>query len=403
MYSVTLIESTTTEINVIGAKQKGAGYSDTIGCNHTVSISVMNFIGRVYIEGSLASDPTEDDWFPITLANNLDYVQFPLNPNQPTGSGGGDTVVVAYSFSGNYVWIRARLNRDYLIPFPQDANYVGAIRYVLLNYGSVSPAGVPIINGTSLGSPGPAGPAGIQGPTGYTGPGGAGSTGPAGPPGPAGGPTGPTGYTGIQGPTGYTGPLGTGPTGSKGDTGPVSTVPGPTGIGPTGATGAASTVTGPTGAGSTGPTGALGPRGYTGSTGSQGIQGPTGPAGGPTGSAGHTGPTGAVGVSIFNFYINYDGAGIINTISNLPSGWSVANLGPNYVTINHTATGLPQGFIAYGQTYVGGTIYVSRGPTALMNLSYDTTAASQFTLNGITANNVGTVYGGQARMAIFFS
>lgn len=403
MYSVTLLDSTTTEINVTGQKQKGAGYSDTIGCNHTVSISVMNFIGRIYVEGSLASEPTENDWFPINLNGTGDYIQFPLNPNLPTGSGGGDTIVVAYSFSGNYVWLRARLNRDYLIPFPQDANYVGAVRYILLNYGSVSPAGVPYYGQNTAGVPGPAGPAGPQGANGSTGPTGAGATGPSGPAGPPGGPTGPTGPSGLigsRGPTGYTGPFGTGPTGP---TGPISTIPGPTGVGPTGPTGLASTVTGPTGKGTTGPTGPLGLRGLTGPIGATGSQGPTGPAGGPTGASGETGPTGPVGVSIYNFVVNYDGAGIISSINGLPSGWLVVNLGPNYVTISHTAIGFPQGFVAYGQTMVGGTIYVSRGPTALMNLSYDTTIPVQFTLNGITANNVGTVYGGQARMAIFFS
>lgn len=382
MFSVTLLDSTTTEINVTGSKQKGAGFSNTIGCNHTVSISVANFIGRVYIEGSLASDPGEDDWFPIKLRGNLDYLQFPLNPNAPTGANNGDSGVTAWSFSGNYIWIRARVNRDYLRPVPQDTLYVGAVRYILLNYGAVSPAET-VIPGISSGGPGSQGPAGPMGPSGPAGPTGSTGYGATGPTGPFGGPPGDTGPTGsASNVTGPTGPGGTGPTGPRGFTG-NNGLPGPTG--PTGRQGA----TGPHG----GPTG---PTGFTGSTGSTGITGPTG-----VGGTGPTGPQGAAGLSAYNFFVNYDGAGIVNSVTGLPSGWS-AIIGSNFVNITHTVSGLPQNFIAYGQTSVGGTIYTSRGPNAIMNLSYDTTLPTKFTLNGITANNVGTVYGGSARMSVFF-
>ena len=403
MFSIIILDSTTTQLNVTGQKHKGAGFSNTIGVLHTVSISVSNFIGRVYIEASLASNPSEIDWFPIKLNNNSNYIQFPLDPNKPTGLNNGDTGVYAYSFSGNYIWIRARVNRDYLIPYPQDTEFVGAVQKILLNYGAVGPAS-PIYadtnnNGTS--EPGPAGPQGPTGPLGNTGPAGDGSTGPTGPYGGPPGPTGPTGaasdIAGPTGYTGYTGPMGadstvTGPTGPIGFTGPSVTGP----------TGADSTVTGP--AGVTGPTGTqgiIGPRGATGHTGSTGIQGPTGPRNGPTGPQGPTGNAGVPGITAYNFYVNYDGGGVISSVTSLPVGWT-ASVGPNYVTITHNIAGLPQGFIAYGQSFIGSTVWTSRGPNAIMNLSYDTTVPTQFTLNGITANNVGTVYGGSARMSLFF-
>lgn len=378
MFSVTLLDSTTTEINVTGTKQKGAGFSNTIGCNHTVSISVANFIGRVYIEGSLANDPTEEDWFPIQLRGTSDYIQYPINPNAPTGANNGDTSVTAYSFSGNYIWIRARVNRDYLVPFPQDTLYVGAVRYILLNYGAVSPAETVIPSESSvmaLSEPGPAGPQGPTGPDGPTGPTGFGDTGPTGP---FGGPPGSTGPTGPRetGPTGFGA---TGPTGSRGQTGSIG-LPGPTG--PTGRQGA----TGPLGA----PTG---PTGRTGGT------GPTGPTG--TGITGPTGPLGPAGLTAYNFNIIYDGAGIVSNVIDLPDGWS-ALIGSNFVVITYTGSGLPQNFIVYGQSSVGGTVFSSRGPNALMNLSYDTSIPNVFRLNGITASNVGTVYGGSARVSVFF-
>ena len=428
MFSVSLMGSTTTQVNVVGVQQKGAGYSNTIGCNHTVSISVINFIGRIYIQGSLASQPGPNDWFAIPLVGEIPFVQFPLNPAAPTGSGNGDTTVVTYSFSGNYIWIRAVCDRTYLVPPPTDPGLVGAVRQILLNYGAVSPAatggggsssstaqnGLPIggtagqilaknsnanydaawittnhtyvsnaapsstltgdlwwndeegnlyINYQSswvpsvITQPGPPGPAGLTGPTG-----------------PFGGPPGPTGAASeITGPTGWTGPMATG------------------------ATGPASTVTGPTG--STGPAGIQGPWGYTGPTGFTGIQGPTGPSRGPTGT---TGPTGPIGVNQYEFTVNYGGGGAITSITNLPVGWT-SSIGSNYVTIAYTVPGLPQNFIAYGLTTVGGTVYTSRGPTALMNLSYDLAIPGHFTLNNITANNVGTVYGGLAKFTVYIN
>lgn len=360
MFSVTLLDSTTTEINVTGSKQKGAGFSNTIGCNHTVSISVANFIGRVFIEGSLASEPSEHDWFPIKLRNNLDYIQFPLNPNSPTGSNNGDSGVYAYNFSGNYVWLRARVNRDYLRPYPQDTLYIGAVRYILLNYGSVSPAETfyqESGTGSGGGGAGPAGPMGPSGPAGPTGPIGGGSTGPTGP---FGGPPGDTGPTGTaSNTTGPTGPGGTGPTGPQGNTGSAG-IPG---------------VTGPTG-----------------------LRGATGPFGGPTGA---TGPQGTPGATSYAFIVNYDGAGIISSVTNLPTGWS-AVFGANYVTITHNLGSFPQYFMAFGKTSAGGTVFSSRGPNAIMNLNYDTSLLNEFRLNGITANNVGTFYGGLARMIVLF-
>jgi len=424
MFSVTLLGSTTTQINVVGIPQKGAGYSNTIGCNHTVSISVVNFIGRVYIQGSLASQPGPMDWFPIPLVGDVPFLQFPQNPSAPTGSGNGDTGVIAASFSGNYIWLRAIVDRSYLIPPPTDPYLVGAVRYILLNYGAVSPAATSIGQGGSTATNGIP-PGGATGqvlaknsdanydviwatenhtyvsnvaPSGtntgdlwwdddegnlyinYQGAwvpsvvGTPGPAGPQGPAGPAGGPTGPTGDAStITGPTGYTGPMATGPTGSP------STVPGP--------------------AGNTGPTGTPGPWGYTGPTGYTGIPGPTGPSRGPTGPYG---PTGPIGVNMFDFVVNYSSGGIIESVSDLPVGWS-ATLGATFVIINYTASGLPQNFVVYGQTTVGGTVYTSRGPTALMNITYDTAISAQFVLNGITANNVGTVYGGHARIAVYIN
>ena len=231
MESTVLLSSTGDKINVIGTKQKGAGYTNFLGGSHTVSISTSNFVGRVGIEATLATDPLEEDWFGVPLQNNLSYIQFPRDPAHPTGQPGGlsqgDTGTLAFSFSGNYVWVRARVDRDYLHPGTIDPTVVGSVGEVLLNFGTLGTnsgsnsnlGGIP-----SNGTTGPRGPVGPQGIPGLTGPQGT---------------SGPTGYQGEQGYTGPTGPTGvpgtatntgaTGPTGTTGPTGNLPPIPGNTG------------------------------------------------------------------------------------------------------------------------------------------------------------------------------
>jgi hypothetical protein len=239
MISVTLLTTTTDQLNVTGLKQRGAGYNNTVGNNHTVSISLSNFTGRIYIQGSLARDPGPLDWFNIPIGNTAAYVQYPLDPALPTGTT-GDTGNYAYSFSGNYVWVRAKVDRTYLVPPPTNSYFVGEVLQILLNYGAIAPSNPLPSSGTGGGAMGPPGP---LGPTGATG---AAATGPTGADSSVTGPTGPDG--GPTGPSGVTGPAGDSITGPTGD---ASTVTGPTGnVGATGATGNAG-ATGATGAAAT--------------------------------------------------------------------------------------------------------------------------------------------------------
>lgn len=177
MQSITLLDTTSGKINVTGQPQKGAGYSNTIGNNHTISIGLNNFTGRIYIEGTLSTDPKEEDWVPIPLINNNPYIQFPKNILKPVGDmsaygqATGDSGNFAYSFTGNFIWLRARVDRTYISPPPVNANLVGSVIKILLNYGSVSPASTVPLSSESpsqglQGPPGPQGPKGARGPTG---------------------------------------------------------------------------------------------------------------------------------------------------------------------------------------------------------------------------------------------
>lgn len=455
MDSVVLLPTTGSQINLTGEKQKGAGYSNWSGTSHTVSVTCTNFVGRIYLEASLATDPAETDWFGIPFNGTLTYVQYPLNPFRPTGTIQGDTGSSSFEFVGNYVWVRARLDRTYLNPQPIDTSTVGSVDEILMNFGALS--GIASGGGTLgiQGPTGPRGPMGLQGEPGIPGTathtGATGATGVQGAPGPTGiqgvpgiqGPTGATGVTGATGllgptgpsggpigPTGPTGPLGgpSGPTGSQGETGATGATGAPGATGATGATGIQG-VTGPQGAtgemGATGATGvqgptgvqgipgtatntgATGPTGVNGAQGEPGIQGPTGPAGitGATGPAGVTGATGTTGPSgmglMFEFMIMYNGLSQIDSVTNLPLGWS-ATFTANSVTVTHTVGHVPSGYFVWGQTTSPGTTYSVRGPNAVMNMTYNTSVSNQFVLNNITPTNVGTVANGSAKAVVFF-
>ena len=342
MESLVLLGTTSGKVNVTGEKQKGAGYTNFLGGSHTVACSLTNFTGRIYIEATLAAEPSEQDWFPVYLQDNLPYVQFPKDLFNPTGLLGGDTGTQAYTFVGNYVWVRARVNRDYLTPVPIDDSTVGSVSEILLNFGALGTAAN--VGQTYLG--------------------------PAGPP----GPRGPAGVPGPIGPQGLTGP-----TGAQGESGP------------TGAPGSATN------------TGATGPTGNTGPTGDSGIEGPTGPTGSPSDITGPTGSTGPNGMGqIYEFNITYNGLSQVVSVTSLPAGWS-AIYTANSVTITHNIGKLPSGFYIWGQTTVPGTVYTLRSPNAVMNMSYDTVLPTKFTLNNITPTNVGTVATGSAKAVVLFT
>jgi len=369
MISVTLLGTTNNQINVIGTKQQGAGYNNTVGNNHTVSINLDNFTGRIFIQGSLATNPMESDWFNIPIGNGTAYVQFPLDPALPTGYNPllnqwpanqypdrtqGDTGIYAYSFSGNYVWIRAVVDRSYLVPPPTDAYFVGSVNQILLNYGAVA-------GGNSL--PTAANSGGAQGPPGPPGPTGPNSTGPTG----SAGPTGPAASGAYQRSDQYAVP---------GQTVFYSTyVPGYVDVyynglllipnseytATDGATvvlssaalggdpvsivaweiATVSTLTGPTGP-SGGP---LGPTGVTGATGATGATGPvsitpgvTG-ATGATGPSGPTGPQGATATSLIGFRLIFN-SGVIapnSYVDNLVniSADRITRLSDTQITVLH--------------------------------------------------------------------
>lgn len=85
----------------VTAKYQGDGYYSQVDGVHTVAYHVSagsntaanNFNGSIKMQGSLATTPTEDDWFDISGT---------------TFAADTSTSVAAYNFTGNFVWVRAK-------------------------------------------------------------------------------------------------------------------------------------------------------------------------------------------------------------------------------------------------------------------------------------------------------
>jgi len=96
--------STTTTLDHTGFvtdKTKGDGYYSQPDGVHTVAYQVVNrgdstddFHGTIKMQGSLATTPTEDDWFDIS---NTTY------------TSDQSTTIASFNFTGNFVWVRAKI------------------------------------------------------------------------------------------------------------------------------------------------------------------------------------------------------------------------------------------------------------------------------------------------------
>lgn len=132
--SVTIL-SHQEELSYTGDKVKADGYYGQTDGLHTVSASLTNFVGRIHIEASLATEPTEGDWFPIYLTSGNSFREYPVDAT-PSGSNGlGDTTVEAWTFRANILWLRARVDRSALNPLPTeyDVTLHGKVNKIFLN------------------------------------------------------------------------------------------------------------------------------------------------------------------------------------------------------------------------------------------------------------------------------
>jgi len=119
--TVTLLSQTgSLELDTTGEAVPGDSYYGFTDGIHTVAIYGQGLSGRVKIQGTLAQNPTEDDWFDILFSGLpfRDYTNF--------------TGVEGFTFVANLVYLRASLDRSALgLTNLQTSGYVEKI---LLNY-----------------------------------------------------------------------------------------------------------------------------------------------------------------------------------------------------------------------------------------------------------------------------
>ena len=78
----------------VSDKAKGDGYYSQPDGVHTVAYQVnATMTGSINMQGTLATTPTEDDWFDVTGS---------------TFTADQSTLIGTANFTGNFVWVRAR-------------------------------------------------------------------------------------------------------------------------------------------------------------------------------------------------------------------------------------------------------------------------------------------------------
>jgi len=89
----------------------------------TIAIVMSNFKGRISIEASIKTHTLEQDWFPIQLKGQF-YIDYPVI------GYGSETSTKTFNFVGRFVWLRARIDRTYVIPDDAMESMVAACGFV---------------------------------------------------------------------------------------------------------------------------------------------------------------------------------------------------------------------------------------------------------------------------------
>lgn len=124
--SLILMDDSGLNVSLKGDPVRADGWWGYTDGKSTVSIHVQEFTGRVAIEATLASEPTEDDWFPVWLLTTTPYIDM---KNESSSQ--------AFTFEGNFTYVRAILDRSYIQMQPTTNDQIqeyGKVRKILLNH-----------------------------------------------------------------------------------------------------------------------------------------------------------------------------------------------------------------------------------------------------------------------------
>ncbi|MEM4260723.1 MAG: hypothetical protein QXG00_05795 [Candidatus Woesearchaeota archaeon] len=101
-----MMNDTSFKKEVIGEKLKSSFWYGYRQGFYSVQIYFNNFKGRIGIQATLEINPSEKDWFPIYLNSTKPFLEFPK-----LGVNEGQKETETYNFSGNFVWLRAVMDR----------------------------------------------------------------------------------------------------------------------------------------------------------------------------------------------------------------------------------------------------------------------------------------------------
>ena len=96
--------------SITGDKFKGDGYYGRSDGLHTIQVNLSGFLGEVQLQGTLAVDPTADDWFTVRLGSGQTIDTTGKIVSAITSKleyTDNETSSKTYNFTGNYVWVRA--------------------------------------------------------------------------------------------------------------------------------------------------------------------------------------------------------------------------------------------------------------------------------------------------------
>ena len=130
--SVTIMSSSGDEMNKYSDNVKGDSYYGYTDGLHTLQVTYNQYIGRFRIQATLSLDPQDTDWFDIIPSqttggafNESGYIQF----NSDSPASGSE----AYTFQGNYTYIRAYMDRTHVGDGETYDPFYGAISRVLMS------------------------------------------------------------------------------------------------------------------------------------------------------------------------------------------------------------------------------------------------------------------------------
>ena len=110
------------ELSYTGEAVKADAYYGFTDGLHTAAIQLVDFVGHVYIEATLEKEPGDGDWFPLQLSGITDYLDYRTATTETKGR----------TFYGNFVWLRARIDRDHVTETEYDEDTHGRVPLIRL-------------------------------------------------------------------------------------------------------------------------------------------------------------------------------------------------------------------------------------------------------------------------------